>query len=282
MTSGLGKVFSLACTLAMTNVLSAQTPSSTPAPEKPAQPSTPSTGKPLVKKENTMTPQEHLTACAKAYADAKTYRDEGTLTQVLETTQAITSVMPFTTAYERGGRFRWQFQHNAVPGAQPDQKYTIWSADGKVFSSFWTLSKQAKDKQTLMMPLAGATGISGGAATVVVPLLHIDGSTSEWGAGTTSLDSPTDAGTEAIGGVECRKIEGTRSINNAKVTLWIGPDHLIRKVYEVTVVDPAKIPTPRVKGMPNVPKFTVKTSIVITPVVNEKKIEDAKFLPNEK
>lgn len=231
---------------------------------------------------NDLTPQKRLEACAKVYKEAKNYRDEGKVTQVLKTAQTITSVKPFATAFERGGRFRWQFRDSVMPGGKADQKYTIWSKDGESFSSYWTLMRKREDGQTLSMPLAGATGISSGAATVVVPMLVPD-LTKEFRAGTTQVQNPIDAGKETVNGVECWKISGTQQISNAKVTLWLGPDYLIRKFQQVQIVDPGNVPQPGGRGPAmKIDKFEAETTIEITPFINEEKIEDAKFAPDEK
>ncbi len=117
------------------------------------------------------------------------------------------------------------------------------------------------------MAMAGPTGISGGSATVVVPLLRPD---IQIAFRTTDLTGPIDKGTEKIDGVECTKIQG-KGFGDSDVTLWLDGDLGIRKVYTVQVIDPAKIPQAG-KGE----KFTVRTTITLTPVFNEK-IDDAAF-----
>ncbi len=229
-----------------------------------------------------LTPQQRLDACVKVYKEAKTYRDEGKVTQVLKSAQTITSVKPFATAFERGGRFRWQFRDSVMPGGKADQKYTIWSTDGKSFSSYWTLMRKRADGQPLSMPLAGATGISSGAATIVVPMLVPD-LTQDWRSGTTQIQSPVDGGRETINGVECWKISGTQEISDAKITLWLGPDHLVRKFHQVQIIDMDNVPPPDGRRPAvKIEKFEAETTIEITPFVNEEKIEDAKFVPDEK
>jgi hypothetical protein len=63
----------------------------------------------------------------------------------------------------------------------------------------------------------------------------------------------------------------------AKVTLWIDRDGLIRKIIKETVIDPAKLPAEA--GVPRTPKFTTTTTIVIKPWMNEPKLDDAAFTP---
>lgn len=287
----MNKVAVLACLLVSGPCLAQTTNPSTPttpgakAPTA-SQPATTKEGKSDGKQDvataDRLTPQQRLDACTKVYKEAKTYRDEGKVTLVLKTARTIKSVKPFATAFERGGRFRWQYRDSVMPGGKADQKYTIWSTDGKSFSSYWTLMPKREDGQELSQPLAGATGISSGAATIVVPMLVPD-LTQDWGVRTTQIQSPVDGGKETINGVECWKISGTQEISDAKVTLWIGPDHLVRKFHEVQIIDPDKVRQPAGRGPAiKVDKFEAETTIEITPFVNEEKIEDAKFAPDEK
>ena len=106
-----------------------------------------------------LTAQDRLAASTSLYKSLTTYRDDGLLTEEMNVQgQQIKSEKPFNTAFERGGRFRWQFRHSTSPGAKPNQLFAIWSADGNSFESIWTLNGQHQKGQKLDMPLATATG----------------------------------------------------------------------------------------------------------------------------
>ena len=230
-----------------------------------------------------LTAQDRLAASSSLYKSVRTYRDDGLLTQELSVQgRQIKSEMPFNTAFERGGRFRWQFRHSSSPGAKPDQLYAIWTTDKKSFDSLWTLTGKLQTGQKLDMPLAGATGISGGAATAIIPLLHIDKDVSAWGLMTTDLLKPEDKGQEEVDKVKCWKINGKAKFGDTKVTLWIDGDGLIRKIYNETVVDPAKLPAAASKAIPKTPTFTTYTTMIFKPVINEAKIDDSKFTQEDK
>lgn len=230
-----------------------------------------------------MTAAERLAACAKVYAEAKTYWDEGMITTEMDVSgQMGESPMPFATAFERGGRFRWQFRHGSAADDEPTKRFTIWSVDGKTFNQFWTLDGKLEKTKDLSMPLAGATGISRGGALVVIPMLGVGTQPLMWGGKSTDIVNPKETGKEAVDGVECWKIEGKQKISNFEVSIWIDAEGLIRKRRDVMVVDPAAIPDARRNGRPAIPKFTSTTTISIKPHVNEAKIEDAKFAPDEK
>lgn len=233
--------------------------------------------------ETELSAQDRLAASARLYKNVRTYRDDGLLTQELSIQgRKIKSEMPFNTAFERGGRFRWQFRHSATPGAKPDQLFAIWSPDGKLFDSSWTLTSHRQSGQKLDMPLASATGISGGAATAIIPLLHIDKDGSAWGLITTDLLMPENKGQEEVNEVKCWKIIGKARVGDTKVTLWIDGEGLIRKIYNETVVDPSKVPASASKAIPKMPAFTVYTTMIFKPVVNEANIDDSKFTKEEK
>ncbi len=89
------------------------------------------------------TVSDKLKACAERYAKAKSYRDDGKLTQELDVgARTIANDKPFSTAFERDGRFRWQFKGSVTPGAPPNFTYTVWSADQKTYDSFWSMNGQ--------------------------------------------------------------------------------------------------------------------------------------------
>lgn len=229
-----------------------------------------------------LTAQDRLAASTSLYKSLTTYRDDGLLIQEMNVQgQQIKSEQPFNTAFERGGRFRWQFRHSVSPGAKPNQLFAIWSADGNSFESIWTLNGQHQKGQKLDMPLASATGISGGAATAIIPLLHIEKNGSTWGIMTTDLLKPEDDGQEEVDKVKCWKISGKAKFGDTKVTLWIDGQGLIRKIYNETVVDPAKLPATAIP-IPKIPAFTSYTTMILKPVINESKIDDSKFAQEDK
>lgn len=283
------------CFLAFALAASGTAAFSAAPPAAPAQaPATPpaEATKPEVDSADgkTLSAAERLAATAKLYGQAKSYRDECSLTREMAVGgQRVVSTYQFTTAFERDRRFRWQLHHSCTPGAKPDQSYTIWSTDGKAFDSYWTVTGERRQAQGIDMPLSGATGVSGGAATVIIPMLRI--SKDEWGGWgirSAELLDPADKGTEIVDGVECWKIEGRPPVGDATVTLWIGSDGLLRKLHEAAVVGKATVAGPA-KGLVDPPKaaaatqtFTCSTTITIKPFINEPKIDDAKFVPDER
>jgi hypothetical protein len=230
-----------------------------------------------------LTAQDRLAVSTRLYKSVVTYRDDGLLIQELSVQgRQIVSEKLFNTAFERGGRFRWQFQHSATPGAKPDQLFEIWSTDSKSFDSYWTLTRKGQTGQKLTMPLASATGISSGAATAIIPLLNIENDGLAFRVMTTDLLEPEDKGQEEIEKTKCWKISGKARFGDTKVTLWLDGEGLIRKIYNETIVDPAKLPARTNKAIPTSEAFTAYTTITFNPIINEAKIDDSKFAREDK
>lgn len=182
-----------------------------------------------------MAPQERLAASNRVYASATTYRDEGTITigTVVSGKDVPDAVYAFTTAFERGRRFRFQFELNRSPsgvlGTGPANALcTVWSTDNQTFL-FLEQPGSAVPKQKVgpSTPLAAATGISWGLADRIIPSLRIDPLATPLVG---QLTQPIDAGTETIDGVPCRKIQGDARVPGSIITLWIGADGLVRRV----------------------------------------------------
>jgi hypothetical protein len=209
------------------------------------------------------------------YAELKTYSDEGVAAADYKGgAPAVRSVQPFSTAFERGGRFRWEFRGSATAAKNLDQQYVVWSSDSKLFESWWDLTKQHQKFEGLEYPMATATGISGGSATAVLPMLRGDGKLSSlW------IPEPRDEGKEVIDGAECRKISGGPDISvpgtETRLTLWIDKSLLLRKALMRRDIDPAKLPG----GPPNGVKFTVDTTLEFRAKVNEKIPDEAFAAP---
>jgi hypothetical protein len=227
--------------------------------------------------------QDRLAASSRLYKSVRTYRDDGMLIQELSVQgRQIKSEKPFKTAFERGGRFRWQFRHSATPGAKPDQLFAIWSTDSKSFDFYWTVTRKGQTGQKLGMPLVSATGISSGAATAIIPLLNIDKDGPTLRLMTTDLLEPENKGQEEIEKIQCWKISGKAKFGDTKVTLWLDGEGLIRKIFNETIVDPAKLPASTNKSIPISRAFTTYTTMTFKPIINEAKIDDSKFSQEDK
>jgi hypothetical protein len=209
----------------------------------------------------------------KRYRAAKTYRDEGVVRiKMIQKGATIEDERPFSTAFERNGRFRWEFRASAIPGGRPKLQYVVWSRDQKTFDSWWDVTRKHQQHNSLDMAMAGPTGVSGGSATAIIPMLC----KMQWGLRCTNVVNPTVQGPEKIQGVDCTIIEGQDSAGG-QVRLWLDSSSAVYQVFTSREVDPAKLP--KRDGQPeNIPqeKFVVETTITIKPTFDAK-IADEEF-----
>ncbi len=192
-----------------------------------------------------LTATERLAACAHLYATARTYRDQGEVRSVLPT---HTTHLPFSTAFERDGRFLWEYRDT-----KDNFQYLVWSDDAKTFKSHWTVKAGTSTFDSADQALAGPTGISGTSAVVFNSLLMPN---MQWGGGLLRVTDPMEVGTEVLKGVPCTKIQGKTHMGNT-VVLWLASDNSIRQVAQtMTIPD-------RHGG-----SFEVETTISVTPTFN--------------
>ncbi|MCC6678312.1 MAG: hypothetical protein IT436_14330 [Phycisphaerales bacterium] len=213
---------------------------------------------------------EVLKKCEARYAEAKTYEDSGEVTtEFTAAGRPVKDMKSFSTAFERGGRFLWQFRHSVQPGGKQDHRFVVWSADQKSFKSSWTLHNDLpKETDSIGSALAAPTGISGGATMAVMPLLLPD---IGWGGRPSSLKGIAEQSPETIDGVRCSVITGQNAVGGA-VTLWLDASLAIRRIRTVQEIDPAKL-----RDGAAGEKFVSTTTISITPVFDGD-IADEKFV----
>jgi hypothetical protein len=219
-----------------------------------------------------ISPQERLDASLKVYRKAKTYRDEGTAVATQEGGPSFT--LPFSTAFERGGRFTFEFRFGRDPVTgiastrEINRTGAVWSSDGKIFT-FQETPGGANEHGTAYLQIAKATGISGGTAGTLLPLLV---------GGTASIEKLSDlkdAGQETVDGIECWKVAGATQLPGYSMTLWIGGDGLVRRVRHEIEHDFSK--SRAFEGKPVPPRSTATTTISFKPVLNEESIDSSRF-----
>ena len=266
--------------------LGQQTPVASPPPSTPALPTIlrPDAPKePAEAGKEKPSAKERLEAVRKKYLELRTYRDEGVSNVVLDFGVEPKSSMRtiFTTAFERGRRFRWEGKSTTMapmePGVQanfPEDSYSIWSTDPKSHFSYREGLGKRKSEQTLGMALEAAEGMTHGASAAVAMLLTSDERCSI--SSTIDFESPVEKEPEIVDGVRCTVIEGLRkggSYKPSDVSLWIDENSLIRRVQQTNYIDPAR------KGPgDSSPPRTVKVTVNIKPVIDGK-IDDRSFEP---
>lgn len=223
--------------------------------------------------EPPMSAADKLKACEARYAEMKTYQDSGEVKIEFKTSRPFSGTRPFKTAFQREGGFHWQFE-SRMPGREGrDHRYVVWSADQKSFQSWWTIGDGVEKHETIGKAMAGPTGVSGGSATAIVPLLRPD---IELNGRATRLKDVAEKPAEKVDDVECSVITGTNWMGTA-VTVWLDPKLVIRKIVSVQEIDPAD--TDDAFGRAKVEKFTTITTITIEPIVDAE-IPAERFVEN--
>lgn len=165
------------------------------------------------------------------YARLKTYQDHG---NVRFTLLGSVNEVTFETAFVRPDmfRFEWSKGHPFPPLRHFVTRSAIWSnADGAfTWTRYPGRDATMRKDASLAMSVAGATGVSSGAAHTAATLLMPDLWREEpFGKSVLDLESAQWAGADAADGVAVHRILGQR--RGGPVELWIGKeDGLLRRV----------------------------------------------------
>jgi hypothetical protein len=121
--------------------------------------------------------EQLLARVAETYAKCATYADEGSLTTVFATGthpwNRRTERILFRTAFDRGGRFLFEYR---VQGVGPETEWTrgaMWQ-DATGVQTWSTISGVLATARTLSESLAAFAGISGGTSYFALSLLRPD------------------------------------------------------------------------------------------------------------
>jgi hypothetical protein len=157
-----------------------------------------------------MAPEQILAAMAEVYATCASYRDAGrVVTRFVTTDRPRTSIKPFTTAFVRPDRFRFEYRDRFGDGEGEWDRYIVW-AGGGVVRSWWSIQPDAEEPESLALALAAATGVSGGSAHTVPALLLPD---VVGGRRLTALGGLVSLGDADLGEVACYRLRGSFAPN---------------------------------------------------------------------
>ena len=115
------------------------------------------------------TAEEILAGMAFMYANCLSYYDSGIVTTLfIEGTGERTVEKPFTTAFIRPDRFR--FEYSEMNRFGMEYRYIAWQ-EGSLVETWWSLRPEINTEPSLAHALAACTGISGGSAHTIPALL---------------------------------------------------------------------------------------------------------------
>jgi hypothetical protein len=153
-----------------------------------------------------MNPEEILAAMAEMYATCTSYRDAGRVTTrfIDRDGRSRTSIKPFTTAFVRPDRFRFEYRDRIGEADGEWDRYLIWAEGGWV-RAWWDVRPGVEEPESLDLALAGATGVSGGSAHAV-PSLLLRGAVT--GSRLPRLVGVVSLGDTDLDGVACYRLRG--------------------------------------------------------------------------
>lgn len=161
------------------------------------------------------------------YSRLASYQDEGILvTTNDEPTGGRIEKMPFKTFFKRPNLFRFEWTEYGI--TKLGQKNVIWS-NGKESFTYWEPDRYEKD-ESLSSAIAGATGVSAGAASTVSVFLMRE---KYWHSPLERLVNVSLLGEDVFEGVRCYRIKAADG--KELVELWVGKnDFLLRKLRRET------------------------------------------------
>jgi hypothetical protein len=164
---------------------------------------------------------EILARMAKTYANCVTYQDSGCVTTVFVHAQSErTDKRPFSTAFVRPARFRFDFK--STHDGSNWHRYIVW-ADGANVRTWWEIRPEVEQQPSLSLGLAGATGVSRGSAHTIPAMLMPD---SIGGTRLTDLSDLKRLEDAQFGEFDCFRIQG-------KLIIDVQPAELERRRRQV-------------------------------------------------
>lgn len=192
-----------------------------------------------------LAPETIMLKMARVYRNCRSYRDSGEVrTTLLTDGGRAGSDRPFSTAFVRPDRFRFQFTDPGL--GERSSAYIVWTDGGEV-RSWWDAKPGIRNAGTLQEGLGVAAGISGGSSNRV-PALLLPGSVGE-GPPVIAAERIQDGSDR---GVSCFRIKGkgqrtpytlkmgaqTLTVQDESITLWIDrATLLLRKVEDRKTFD---------------------------------------------
>jgi hypothetical protein len=207
-----------------------------------------------------LTPVKILRAMERVYAGCRSYRDAGEARTALVTDGGRAgSDRPFTTAFVRPGRLRFQFTDPGL--GDRSSSYIVWS-DGTDVRSWWDAKPGVRRPGSLQAALTPAAGISGGSSVRVPGLLMPE----TLGEGPLLIaPERIEDGTDRS--VACFRIKGKS--RKTPYTLSIGTRVLTVKDESVTVwIDRATFLLRKVQETRTFDTYTSESSTTYTPEVD--------------
>jgi hypothetical protein len=119
--------------------------------------------------DTTLAPETILLKMARVYRNCRSYRDHGEVTTILHVGDGRAgSDRPFSTAFVRPDRFRFQFTDTGL--GERSSQYVVWT-EGEEVHSWWDAKPGIRNAGTLRDGLTVAAAVSGGSSVRIPSLL---------------------------------------------------------------------------------------------------------------
>ena len=199
------------------------------------------------RRSDSLTAEQIVELSMKVYARCDSYRDSGIAgTTFVGEERQWTAEKPFTTAFVRPGRIR--FEYKDMSAGDPPPSYIIW-AEGDEVRTWWDMKPGVNRPGTLGEAIAAAAGVSQGTSHRIPSMLLPDASA---GKSALELSYARRIDNAEVDGFECFRIRG-QSIRTPRTlgsgensvvlrenssTIWIDKQsYLVRRVDESNVYD---------------------------------------------
>ncbi len=171
-----------------------------------------------------------LVRVGQVYARCRSYSDTGVVTDRYAGLLGHTTTKPFRTAFVRPDRFRFQFtEAKGLLGR--DYAYIVWR-NGTDVRTWWDVRPGVERAPSLLLALAGATGVSGSSAHTIPNLLLPD---EVGGRCLTDVAQARLLEDALVGASACFRVTGTYA--DWPITLWIDKgSYLVRRIDLTTEI----------------------------------------------
>ena len=170
-------------------------------------------------KPDKFTAKQIVERIAEEYAKCKSYRDSGVVKTIfIRTDRKRTVEKPFTTAFVRPDRFRFEYKDKG-------RRYIVW-CKGNDVQTWWDVTPGIKKPESLGLALAGATGVSSSSAHTVPALLIPD---EVGGRRLTDITEAKRIEDANLDKVDCFRIQG--QFVGSPMTIWVDKNtFLVRRI----------------------------------------------------
>ena len=181
--------------------------------------------------------EEVMARMVKAYAEARSYRDEGEVTLVFtDPLGKHTQKKPFATKFVRPKLFRFEFTER--DSFEETRRYVIWSDAAPERAKTWWTIRPKVEEASLPMAVGAAAGVSS-LSSLTIPRLLMPRAIQ--GHSPADLKGLKLVDIENVDGVPCDKVEGTNLRGDVE-TVWIDKaSSLVRKVSGTSKIPGASV-----------------------------------------